>query len=465
MENRVKTSIGSGEETESKRLAWQPPTFSVIFQQKLAVSPQKPETLGFLTTKTLSWSINGEQQQLVLDDVVGVSLVNQKEDQLPCLLVYAYPVIKNSRLNLPPKQQRRLQEYCFTCPNLEVRSQWQKAINNTLLGQPVDAIAKPRHLQIIVNPNSGKQRASQILEQVRPLFDRSNLEYTVTKTSSTTDTKDFVRNLNLLDTDGLVIVGGDGTIHDAIASLMSRQDRETAIKIPIGVIPGGTGNGLCKTLLELSGEAYDPLNAAFLIAKGKQQPFDLASVEQNGKEYYSFLSLAWGLISDADIESEKLKFLGSLRFDLYGLILICLLRTYKGKFSFIPHPNCQLSHQPGISQQGEWRVIKDEFIFLWAMNTAWAAHDMNVTPHAQLNDGAMDVLIMRRGTSRIELLKALLRCGKGKHLSLPHMEYYKVRSFRLEPLTKQGILVVDGEPVDYSPIEMKVIPDLACVNC
>ena len=99
------------------------------------------------------------------------------------------------------------------------------------------------------------------------------------------------------------------------------------------------------------------------------------------------------------------------------------------------------------------------------MNIPWAAHDMNVTPHARLNDGLMDVLVMRKPTSRIELLTALLRCGQGKHLSLPHMEYYKVRSFRLEPLTNDGILVVDGEPVDYSPIAMQVIPGLATVSC
>lgn len=437
----------------------------VIFEQQLALFPHQPETLGILTTKTLIWSLNGKQQQLVLDDVVGVSLFNQGDEQIPCLVVHSYPVIESKRLHLTKKSQRVLKEYCFACPNQEVRSQWQKAINNTLLGQPVDAINKPRHLQIIVNPASGRQQASRILEQVRPLFDRSNLEYSVRETSSSSDTKNFVRNLNFVTTDGLVIVGGDGTIHDAIAGLMSRPDREMAIKIPIGVIPGGTGNGLCKTLLELSGETYDPLHAAFLIAKGKQQAFDLASVKQNDQEYYSFLSLAWGLISDVDIESEKLKFLGSWRFDLYSLMLICLLRTYKGRFSFILHPDCPLSKEREIKQQGKWHIIEDEFIFLWAMNTSWAAHDMNVTPHAQLNDGAMDVLIMRRGTSRIEILKALLRCGKGQHLTLPHLEYYKVRAFRLEPLTKKGILVVDGEPVDYSPIAMKVIPDLACVNC
>ncbi|MGF1591558.1 MAG: diacylglycerol kinase family protein [Pleurocapsa sp.] len=433
----------------------------VIFEHKLAIYPEPATESGILTKNTLFWQHKGIQEQLNLNDVVGVSLVDL-EKNLPGLLVCAYPQVK---VGLIAKQQKRvLREYYFTCLDLEVRSQWHQAINNTLMGQPVNAALKTRHLQVIINPISGRGQAAQIFEQVRSLFEQSKIKYTVNQTVSAADTKNLVKELDLQTIDGLVIVGGDGTIHDAIAGLMSRGDRETAIKIPLGIIPSGTGNGLCKTLLSKSGESYNPLNAAFLIAKGRQQTFDLAAVKQNNLEYYSFLSLAWGLISDVDIESEKLKFLGALRFDLYALMLLSSLRTYKGKFSFLPHADCQLP--PGqTTQQGEWQIIEADFIFLWAMNTPWAAHDMNVTPHAQLNDGAMDVLIMRRGTPRREILTALWRCGKGQHLNLPHLEYYKVRAFRLEPLTDQGILVVDGEPVDYSPIEVKMMANLACVNC
>ena len=430
----------------------------IVFKHKLAVCGEEAE-IGILTKDALFWQHNGVQQQLMLDDVVGASLI-ERENNYSGLLVHAYP----RRVGLRSQKQRVLREYRFT-PNQEVRSHWHRAINNTLQGKPVDAVVKPRHLQIIINPVSGRGQASHIFEQVRPIFDQSNLEYTVARTFSAADTEDLVRKLDLTMTDGLVIVGGDGTIHDAIAGLMTRPDWKTAIKIPLGIIPGGTGNGLSKTLLELSGESYDPLNAAFLIAKGKQQTFDLAAIKQNGAKYYSFLSLAWGLVSDVDIESEKFKFLGALRFDLYALILVSLCRTYKGRFSFIPHPDSRLPNHGTSFKDGKWQVIEDEFIFVWAMNTAWAAYDMNVTPYAQLNDGAMDVLIMRKGTPRLEILQALLRCGKGEHLDLPHMEYYKVRAFRLEPLTAKGILVVDGEPVDYSPIEMKMIRNLACVNC
>ena len=423
---------------------------TVLFQDSLALFPDEPNNIATLESNILFWQEKGNQRQLFLKDVVGVSLVELEESKFPCLLLHAYPLKSIA-------QSRVLKEYCFTCPNVEVRAQWQQAINNTLAN-------KLRHLQVIINPVSGKKQAAKIFERVRPLLDKSYLKYSVKETASSKDIETFVGNLNLSEVDGLIIVGGDGTVSNAIAGLMSRSDWEQAIKLPFGIIPAGTGNGLSKSLLELSKEAYAPLNAAFLIAKGKQQSLDLAAVKQNNQQYYSFLSLAWGLVSDIDIESEKLKFLGSLRFDLYALMLICLLRTYKGKFSFIPHPDCKNLDRQGISQQKEWYVVEDDFIFLWAMNVPWAAWDMNVTPHAQLNDGAMDVLVMRKGTSRLELLKALLRCGKGEHLDLPHMEYYKVRSFRLEPLTKKGLLVVDGELVDYLPIEMQVIHGLALVR-
>lgn len=431
----------------------------VIFTSKLAGYPETATEVGILTKDYLFWQHQGIKRQLCLDDVVGTSLVNYGDDRQSCLLVSAYP--KQSSGLIVKKQRRVLQEYYFTCTDLETRSQWQKAINSTLVGKAIEADIKYRHLEIVINPNSGKGQAVKIFEQVRPLLDRSNLTYTVTQTTSAADTKNLARNLDLKKTDGLVIVGGDGTIHDAIAGLMSRGDRETAIKLPLGTIPGGTGDGLAKSLLSSAGESYNPLNAAFLIAKGRQKSLDLAIVTQNGKEYYACLSLAWGLISEVDVESEKLKFLGALRFDVYALILMSLLRTYRGRFSYLIHPDFENTNN---SSPG-WQVMEDDFIFLWAMNTPWSAHDMNVTPYASLNDGAIDVLVMRQGTSRWELLQALLRCGKGKHLDLPHMEYYKVSAFKLEPLTDKGILVVDGESMEYSAIEMKVMPNLACVIC
>ena len=438
----------------------------VIFEERLIYLAEKRQALTFdqtlkaiLTTNAIVWYADGNKHQLHLDDVVGVSIAEDSHDRMPCLIVNAYPLVQWGKFSV--KRQRILREYKFACPDLEVRTRWIQAINNTLRGFPVDAICQPPRLQIVLNPISGKKQAREIFAQVRPLLERSHLLFTVIDTFSAKDTRDFLHKIALEKIDTLVIVGGDGTVHEAIDCLMSRDDWQSAIEKTIGIIPAGTGNGLCKTLLEDSGEPYDPVSAAFLIAKGKKQPCDIIMTEQNNRRGYSFLSLSWGLVSDVDIESEKLRFLGSLRFDLYALMRVCLLQTYRGRFSFVPHPDCNYPLTKVTKQDDEWQIIEDDFILFWAMNTAWAAHDLKVAPYANLCDGAMDILLIRKGATRRQVLLAFLRCAKGEHISLPYVEYYKVRRFHLEPLTQRGILVLDGEQLDYSPVQLEVIPGLA----
>ena len=44
---------------------------------------------------------------------------------------------------------------------------------------------------------------------------------------------------------GLVAVGGDGTLHEIINGMMFREDGE---RVPIALIPNGTGNDLCNSV-------------------------------------------------------------------------------------------------------------------------------------------------------------------------------------------------------------------------
>ena len=414
---------------------------------------------AILTSDALVWESNEARYKLSLDDVVGISTAQEQE-----FVVNAYPLLQAGKFR--KKTQRVLQEYKFACENVEKRSQWMKVIQNTLRGfPPYVVVTKPRFLQIIINPESGTGKARHTFAQVLPLLEKSDLNFTIKQTSSSEDIRYFIKEIALDEIDGLVIVGGDGTIHDVINSLMSRADWKKAIKKPIGIIPAGTGNGLCKTLLDLSGEPYDSLSAAFLIAKGKTRSLDVIEIEQNGGYYYSVLSLSWGLISDVDIDSERWRYLGSLRNDIYALMRIGCLLTYKGRFSFIPHPNGQTSLKKPMGQECEWQVIEDEFVLFWAMNAPWATHNIKAAPDANLSDGAMDVLVARRGISRWQLLWAFLKSSQGNHISLPDLEYYKVGCFRLEPLTSRGILAVDGEQVDYSPIQMRVMRGFARFMC
>ena len=420
---------------------------------------------GRLTTDALSWSENDQQYRLPLSDVVGVSLGKAgTENDLFCLVVHSYLLTRIKKwFGTVTKRRRVLQTHKFACPDAEVRSRWLLALQSALHEVSIESTLHlpPRRLHIILNPVSGDKQARQVYPLIKPVFEHSNIQLTVTETTGIGHGYELTKAIDLAEIEGLVIMGGDGTVHEVINGLMDRADWKTAIQTPIGVIPAGTGNGLCKTLLDKAGEPYDPMSAAFLVAKGKCQSFDLIEIEQAGNRQYSFLSVEWAIASDVDLGSECLRWLGSFRHVLYALICILRLRAYKGRFAFLPasssHP-----HSPFV-QNNHWQVIEDEFVLFWAMNTKWATHDMKMAPRARLCDGFIDVIIIRKGVSRLQLLMAFLKTATGEYVNMQHVEYYKVRQFSIEPLTQKGILAVDGEQAPYSLLKATVQQSLACI--
>ena len=115
--------------------------------------------------------------------------------------------------------------------------------------------------------------------------------------------------------------------------LLTRDDwsqfRET---ITLGFIPGGTGNGLVKSLLDHTGEEYGILEAAFKITKGVRHTMDLTelTMEYEKEKIYSFLSTAWSIIADIDINSEACRCCGSARFTIWGVWRALFKRHYWG---------------------------------------------------------------------------------------------------------------------------------------
>ena len=74
------------------------------------------------------------------------------------------------------------------------------------------------------------------------------------------------------DFSALILVGGDGTFHEAINGLMRRKDKK---KIPIGVLPNGSGDDLCGNI------GIDVGNfdlALEYIIKGDTMKIDIAKV-------------------------------------------------------------------------------------------------------------------------------------------------------------------------------------------
>ena len=84
---------------------------------------------------------------------------------------------------------------------------------------------------VIINPQAGKGQAVKVWKNIEPIFNSSGWS---TRVHVTEDTNKIIQELD--DCDGIIAVGGDGTFHSVINSLI-RLHR----KIPLGLIPAGTG--------------------------------------------------------------------------------------------------------------------------------------------------------------------------------------------------------------------------------
>ena len=100
-------------------------------------------------------------------------------------------------------------------------------------------------------------------------------------------------------------VSGDGLIHEVVNGIMNRTDRDAFLDtITFGLIPGGTGNALCKSILAANEENFGVKEAAYLVIRGKSRKMDLTELTleyEPNRRIYSFLSVAWAIIADIDI--------------------------------------------------------------------------------------------------------------------------------------------------------------------
>jgi len=168
------------------------------------------------------------------------------------------------------------------------------------------------------------------------------------------------------------------------------------------------------------------------------------------------------MIADHDCMVESsLRWMGKTLKSLY-VPLHCILRCkqYQGTICFeaAPLSDCQqqtcsysdLRKLPiatrGVPSGGEWRQIDGSFAIASLSNVPDAAFDAKLTPHVQLDEGALDVLVVRdSAVSRRGLLNMFLKVETGKHVGIGSLvEVYKAKRAVIFP-DGGGTVTLGGE--------------------
>ncbi|KAK7252198.1 hypothetical protein RIF29_35987 [Crotalaria pallida] len=430
--------------------------------------------LSLLADGTLRWSEGGRRSLIIEKEVLGfaadgpnikLATLVQTGDGSSCTGVSRATLVRNDVVFRPSSE--------------ETQSLWLQKLREF-----IDSLGRPKRLFVFVNPFGGKKSGVNIFhDQVKPLLQDAQLQFTLQETKHQLHAKEIVASLDVSKYDGIVCVSGDGILVEVVNGLLQREDWDTAIKIPLGVIPAGTGNGMAKSLLDSVGDPCAVANAVLAIIRGHKRTVDVATITQGETRFFSILMLAWGLVADIDIESEKYRWMGSARIGFYALGRIFHLRQYTGRVYFVPAPGFEAYGEPtsypgnstrkgsigdsidvepvklqSLCYQGpevkledlSWRVINGPFISVWLHNVPWGAEKTMAAPDAKFSDGYLDLIIMKDCT-KLPLLSLMSKLDNGDHVKSPYVTYLKVKAFVLEPgprleePEKEGIIDADGE--------------------
>ena len=287
-----------------------------------------------------------------------------------------------------------------------------------------------RRFAVVVNPRGGKRRGLTVLERVKPILAASGAELDVRVTQAAGHAGEIARVLDLGGLDGICVVGGDGTVHEVADGLMQRCE---TISVPLGLIPAGTGNTLHQHL-----QCDDPLEAARRIAAGGTQPLDVTQVTLNDRVVFCVDIVGWGAVADINATAEKLRMLGPPRYAVAALWHILRAKSRRAKLVL------------------DGRAVDDDFLFVIACNAKFTGSGMKLAPHAEVGDGKIDVVVLRRA-SRRQMLKLFTKVYDGSHLALGYVEYHQVRSFAIESEGHEP-LDLDGEIKGHAPLWAEVLP-------
>ncbi len=283
---------------------------------------------------------------------------------------------------------------------------------------------------LTINPHGGTKQGIQLLKKVKPIFDAEGAELFIIETTFAGHAKELANQLNLSSYDGFIGIGGDGTLHEITNGMLSRHDGN---KIPIGIIPGGSGNSYMHDL-----KLIDPLKAARAITNGSTRSLDTAKIEINHVVKYANNMIGWGLVTDVGNKAEHFRWLGTNRYTILSVIEVF---RHKNRLATLVMDD---------------KKIEDEFTFIIACNSIHVGKGMKMAPKAILDDGLIDLIVVRSGATRTRLLQVLPKLFDGSHINEPEVEYYQTSEFSLIP-EKDEILNIDGEIMGSTPIKVKMI--------
>jgi diacylglycerol kinase (ATP) len=271
---------------------------------------------------------------------------------------------------------------------------------------------------MVFNPHAAVGRAARLLPALRAALQQfATLE--VLETRGAGDAVQRVAQADLAGCDGLLAAGGDGTLFEVLNGLYAQPAER---RVPLGVVPIGTGNAFARDLGLRPGDWEKGVG---IVRAGRQRRVDVGRVSHDGGAYHFLNIVGAGLPVDAMRTAERLKFLGKSAYSVAAMWRAMRLQTYPLR----------------LELDGE--IIEQEALFVEISNSRYTGTSFLMAPAAEFDDGLLDVTVLRR-LSRRRLLRLFPTIYRGRHVDYAEVLTRRARCVRL--LAPPGLpLAPDGE--------------------
>ncbi len=272
-----------------------------------------------------------------------------------------------------------------------------------------------RKFLFIINPVAGKGATKKMIPIIKEVFQQYEMDIKISK---------YIGDATLIASENkerytdIISVGGDGTLTEIIDGLIGYNGN-------LGVLPAGTGNDFARTI-QLPDDTRECLK---VILEGETRKVDIPKVNDHRFINVASFGIDGGIIQDTDKIKQKIS--GTPAY---------ILGSLKGILGFNPYH---------VKIKIDEKMMERDVVLIAVGNGKYFGGGMFVTPHAEIDDGQLDIVIANK-TNKVNLIRLFANLFKGTHMGDPIVEHYKCNTFSIE--SEQEIFInTDGNLVGKVP--------------
>jgi YegS/Rv2252/BmrU family lipid kinase len=297
---------------------------------------------------------------------------------------------------------------------------------------------------VIVNPAAGNGRAGREWPELSRRLNAAGCAHTAVFTGGPGEATGLCRALLQSGRRYIVAAGGDGTLNEVLNGFFdpSGDDRLIAPEACLGVLPLGTGSDFVRTIgMHRSDDALQAL------AMGAWRLLDIGRLELQPPNTPPLVRY-FANVADLGLGAETAYRVNhaSKRLGAFLSYLIGAIRSI-------------IAHRPQLVSLvlDEERPVEEPMSMIVVANSRYFGGGMPVVPHAEPDDGLLDILWLA-GTSRGRLLVDLLpKLDRGAHLQHPAVRVRRAASVRVTCAGRLR-LEIDGEQIGTAPATFRILP-------